>query len=180
MKDSHTNTIVAIVKPGSFYTVTSPIMKENREQRLLIIGLDLPEIYEIDFSNEKKHGSSVTVIGNTEGVLIPTQFIKTGRDVYAFYYYVGDGFGQTEHVFKIPNNLRPDRTDEEPEPEQQSSIDQAIAALNEAVERVEHGDYDTLENKPTIEDIELSGNRTFEDLGLSSISNMRLEQLLTL
>ena len=105
---SVTNIVRAVVKPGSDYTVTSPIMKEDKGQVLLIEGLDLPEVYEIDFSNDRHHGSSITMIGNADGVLIPTQFIKTGRDVFAFYYYVGDGFGQTEHIFRLPNDYRPE------------------------------------------------------------------------
>lgn len=40
--------------------------------------------------------------------------------------------------------------------------------------------YELLQNKPQIESVELLGNKTFNDLGLSNISNMRLEQLLTL
>lgn len=134
---SVTNIVRAVVKPGSDYTVTSPIMKEDKGQVLLIEGLDLPEVYEIDFSNDRHHGSSITMIGNADGVLIPTQFIKTGRDVFAFYYYVGDSFGQTEHIFRLPNDYRPDRTDEIPDPEEESKIDQAIAAVNEAVDTAE-------------------------------------------
>lgn len=38
--------------------------------------------------------------------------------------------------------------------------------------------YELLQNKPQIENVELLGNKSFEDLGLSNISNMRLEQLL--
>lgn len=136
---SVTNIVRAVVKPGSNYTVTSPIMKENKGQILLIEGLDLPEVYEIDFSNDRHHGTSVTMIGNADGVLIPTQFIKTGRDVFAFYYYVGDNFGQTEHTFRLPNGYRPDRTEEVPEPEQESLIEQAISALNTAVEQTAQG-----------------------------------------
>lgn len=132
-----TNIIQAVVKPGSNYTVTRSVMKENRGQILQISGLELPDVYEIDFSNDRHHGTSITMIGNADGVLIPTQLISTGRDVYAFYYYVGDGFGQTEHVFKIPNRFRPDRTNEQPTPEQQSVIDQTISALNEAKEEWE-------------------------------------------
>ena len=134
---SVTNIVRAVVKPGSDYTVTSPIMKEDKGQVLLIEGLDLPEVYEIDFSNDRHHGSSITMIGNADGVLNPTQFIKTGRDVFAFYYYVGDGFGQTEHIFRLPNDYRPDRTDVIPDPEEESKIDQAIAAVNEAVDTAE-------------------------------------------
>lgn len=175
-----TNIIQAVVKPGSNYTVTRSVMKEHRGQILQISGLELPDVYEIDFSNDRHHGSSITMIGNADGVLIPTQLIATGKDVYAFYYYVGNSFGQTEHIFRIPNGFRPDRTNEQPTPEEQSAIDQAIEALNDAVERVEHGDYSTLENKPKIESVELTGNKSFDDLGLSNISNMRLEELLTL
>lgn len=134
---SVTNIVRAAVKPGSDYTVTSPIMKEDKGQVLLIEGLDLPEVYEIDFSNDRHHGSSITMIGNADGVLIPTQFIKTGRDVFAFYYYVGDSFGQTEHIFRLPNDYRPDRTEEVPEPEQESLIEQTISALNEGVAKSE-------------------------------------------
>ena len=41
-------------------------------------------------------------------------------------------------------------------------------------------DYEQLKNKPQIESVTLSGNKTFEDLGLSSISNTDLMDLLTL
>lgn len=41
-------------------------------------------------------------------------------------------------------------------------------------------DYEQLKNKPKIESVTLSGNKTFEDLGLSSISNTDLMDLLTL
>lgn len=40
--------------------------------------------------------------------------------------------------------------------------------------------YESLRNKPQIENVELTGNKTFDDFGLSNISNMRLEQLLTI
>jgi cell division septation protein DedD len=73
------------------------------------------------------------MIGNADGVLIPTQFIKTGKDVFAFLYHVGEDYGKTVYTFCIPNRIRPDRTNEQPEPEQQSVIDQTIAALNTAV-----------------------------------------------
>lgn len=41
-------------------------------------------------------------------------------------------------------------------------------------------DYEQLKNKPQIESVTLSGNKTFEDLGLSAISNTDLMDLLTL
>lgn len=41
-------------------------------------------------------------------------------------------------------------------------------------------DYNLLINHPSIEEVELIGNRTFEDLGLERITNSELEALLTL
>lgn len=39
-------------------------------------------------------------------------------------------------------------------------------------------DYLTLKNKPKIENIELEGNKNFEDLGLSKLSNLEIENLI--
>ena len=176
----NTSKIIRGIASGRGYSVTSPIIKEDYGLVLKIEGAELPSTYQVDFSNDEHRGTSIIMIGNSDGVQIPTQLISTGKDVFAWLYHVGDNYGKTVYKFRIPNKVRPDRTNEQPTPEQQSAVDQAIEALNDAVERVEHGDYDTLENKPTIEDIELSGNKSFEDLGLSNISNMRLEQLLTI
>ena len=116
------------------YTVTAPIVKEDYGLYLQIEGVELPETYQVDFSNEEHHGTSVTMIGNADGVLIPRQCIDTGKDVFAFLYHVGEDFGRTVYKFIIPNKVRPDRTNEQPTPEEQSVIDQVIASLNDAVD----------------------------------------------
>ena len=131
----NTSKIIKGVVGGGRYTVTAPIVKEDYGLYLKIEGLELPSTYEVDFSNSEHNGTSVTMIGNSDGVLIPHQFIDTGKDVFAFLYHVGVDFGRTVYKFRIPNKLRPDRTNEQPTPEQQSTIDQAIAALNNAVEQ---------------------------------------------
>lgn len=129
----NTSKIIRAVVGGGRYTTTAPIMKEDYGIILKIENLELPASYEVDFSNSRKGGDSVTVIGDENGVLIPTQFIKSGKDVFAFLYHVGEDYGKTVYTFCIPNHVRPDRTNETPEPEQQSVIDQTIAALNTAV-----------------------------------------------
>lgn len=128
-------TVKAIVKEdASRYAVSQPIYKEDYGLYFLVIeGLELPEVYTVDFSNSETTGNSVSMLGNSDGVLIPKQFIDTGKDIFAFLYITGDGFGRTIYKFKIPNRIRPDRTNEEPTPEEQSIIDQAISALNTAV-----------------------------------------------
>ena len=129
-----TSKIIKGVVGGGRYTVTAPIVKEDYGLYLQIEGIELPSTYEVDFSNDEHSGTSVTMIGNADGVLIPSQFISSGKDVFAFLYHVGEDFGRTVYKFRIPNKLRPDRTDETPTPEEQSVIDQTIAALNDAVE----------------------------------------------
>lgn len=129
----NTSKIIRAVVGGGRYTTTAPIMKEDYGIVLKIENLELPASYEVDFSNSRKGGDSVTVIGDEDGVLIPTQFIRDGKDVFAFLYWVGPDYGRTVYTFCIPNRVRPDRTNEQPEPEQQSVIDQAISALNTAV-----------------------------------------------
>lgn len=129
----NTSKIIKGVVGGGRYTVTAPIIKEDYGLYLRIEGVELPETYQVDFSNDEHHGTSVTMIGNSDGVLIPSQFISSGKDVFAFLYHVGDDFGRTVYKFRIPNKLRPDRTNIDPTPEEQSVIDQAISALNTAV-----------------------------------------------
>ncbi len=130
-----TSKIIKGVVNSGRYTVTAPIVKEDYGLYLQIEGVELPSTYEVDFSNSEHNGTSVTMIGNSDGVLIPSQFISSGKDVFAFLYHVGVDFGRTVYKFRIPNKVRPDRTDEEPTPEEQSTIDQAISALNTAVEQ---------------------------------------------
>lgn len=132
-----TSKIIIGTVGGGRYTVTAPIVKEDYGLYLKIEGLELPSTYEVDFSNDEHSGSSVTMIGNADGVLIPSQFISSGKDVFAFLYHVGIDFGRTVYKFRIPNRVRPGRTNEQPTPEQQSVIDQTISALNEAKEEWE-------------------------------------------
>lgn len=131
----NTSKIIIGTVGGGRYTVTAPIVKEDYGLYLKIEGIELPATYEVDFSNSEHNGTSVTMIGNADGVLIPNQFISSGKDVFAFLYHVGVDYGRTVYKFRIPNKLRPDRTDEQPTPEEQSVIDQAISALNDAVEQ---------------------------------------------
>lgn len=41
-------------------------------------------------------------------------------------------------------------------------------------------DYEVLSNKPRIEDVTLEGNRSFAELGLESLTNAELSELLKL
>lgn len=119
------------------YAETSPITQYDYGYLLLPEGMELPTTYVIDFSNDEKNGTSLTVYGGAEGAEVPEELIRTGKDVYAFYYRVGEGYGKTEFTWRLPNKCRPSRDGETPTPSQQSSIDQLITRSNEAVERAE-------------------------------------------
>lgn len=54
----------------------------------------------------------------------------------------------------------------------------AAASTVNAIEFNNTSNYNLLQNKPQIESVELSGNKSFNDLGLSNISNMWIEQLI--
>ena len=121
------------VGPRGTYT-EGVITEEDYGILFQMPDLDLPAAYQVDFSNKLASGTALTVVGNEDGALIPTSLIDSGKDVYAFLYHVGDGFGKTTHVFRINNNRRAKRGTPAPTPEQQSVIDATIAALNDAVE----------------------------------------------
>ena len=78
-----TSKIIIGTVSGGRYTVTAPIVKEDYGLYLKIEGLELPTTYEVDFSNDEHSGTSVTMIGNSDGVLIPSQFIKSGKAVFS-------------------------------------------------------------------------------------------------
>ena len=126
-------TIYGRVGPRGTYT-EGMITEEDYGILFQMPDLDLPAAYQVDFSNKLASGTALTVVGNSDGALIPQSLMDSGKDVYAFLYYVGDGFGKTTHVFRINNNRRAKRGAPAPDPEQQSVIDQTIAALNDAVE----------------------------------------------
>lgn len=54
----------------------------------------------------------------------------------------------------------------------------ATANMVNQVQVTNTSDYQLLKNKPQIESVELIGNKSFNDLGLSKISNMQIEQIL--
>lgn len=114
---------------------TATVYQYNMGMILRIIGPTLPTAYEVDFANSVT-GQSITQIGNSEGVTIPDQFFTPGSTIHAWVVLVGEDYVVTRYHIMIPISPRAVRTSEEPTPSQQSALDEAIAALNSAVDAV--------------------------------------------
>lgn len=115
----------------------TPLWQYDYGQILEINGLDLPATYQVHFCN-CSDSQTITVLGNADGVLIPDNLLQTGKTVIAYIYlHTGADDGETEYKITIPVRSRPAPSDIPPTPEQQSALDEAIAALNSAVEDVE-------------------------------------------
>ena len=117
------------------FLILGDVWQYDYGQTLKIEGLDLPEAYEVHFSNTDESGSTKTQIGTADGVTIPDEYLTSGEPVYVFIYlHDGETDGETENKVKLPVRKRPKPSDVEPTPQEQSTITQTIAALNTAVD----------------------------------------------
>ena len=119
------------------FTITPPITQWDYGYMFLPEIEDLPATYRLDFSNEEHSGSALPVYGGENGAEVPEELIDTGRDIFVWYFFVGDGYGKSAYKWRIPNRCKPKTSEDEPTPSQQSSIDQLITRSNEAVESAE-------------------------------------------
>ena len=117
------------------YTITSAITQWDYGYVFVPEFEDMPATYRLDFSNDEHHGTALPVYCGSEGGEVPKELIDTGKDIWVWFFYIGDGFGKSEHKWKIPNKCKPKTAEDEPDPTKQGVIDQAIAQLNAAVEK---------------------------------------------
>lgn len=104
---------------------------------LKLEGVELPTAYEVHFSNSLS-GETISQIGNADGVEIPNNVLTSGANVYVWVYlHTGTDDGETVYHVQIPVTKRPEIGGAEPTPAQADVISEAIAALNDGVERAE-------------------------------------------
>lgn len=137
------NVIKAVFASGR-RVKTPPLWRYDHGIRLQIVGLELPENYEMHFSNSKT-GEAKTVLADSSGAVIPAEYLIPGSEVYAWAYLVGDSYGRTKAEIIIPVDPKAQPTDQEPTPEQQSVLEQAIDALNSAAGDIQGQIDDALE-----------------------------------
>lgn len=122
---------IAVVK-GTF------AYKHNVGIILMPTDIDLPDTYQVHWALSPDAPTSLESIGTAEGgVLIPDEMWESNNGFCAwFYLHPTDDSSVTVYEVRILARRRaglPDGT--EPTPQELSTIDQAIAALNNAVEQ---------------------------------------------
>lgn len=146
---------------------TIPLYQYDYGQKLLITGVELPESYEVHFSNEM-HGDAVTSLGDSTGVLIPDTLLASGNPVYLWLYLHEDSTdGETEFQGVIPVIQRAKVTDQTPTPTEQSVITQAIAALNTALTGAQNAKTAAEAAQTHIENLSVSASSTSPEAGAS-------------
>ena len=148
--------ITASFTHGETSIMVSPVYQYNYGQELHFVGLDLPQSFEVHFSNYQ-YGTSTTSIGTNNVVTIPDAYFASDSDGIFAWVFLHDteNDGETRYEVIIPLRARAEITDETPTPEQQSEITQAIAALQVAVSSCEDAVADceaSVANYPNIGD----------------------------
>ena len=118
--------------------VTRKIFQYDYGQKLKIKGINLPFIFQAHISNQKQNGTAKKVIGENNEISIPDEYLISGQDIYIFivlHQALDDG--ETRYLIKIPVIKRSKSSDQQPTPVQQDVIENAISALNTAVEATE-------------------------------------------
>ena len=129
--------LVAKFKADERYTFTDSLFQYDYGQELKIDGLELPDTFEVHFSNEL-HGNSTTSLYTNGTVVIPDTYLTSFGKVYAWIYlHDTENDGETEYSIIIDVKARAKITNATPTPVQQDIITQAIAALNAAVSECE-------------------------------------------
>ena len=115
---------------------TATVYQYNSGMILHVTGPELPETYRVDFANSVS-GQSKSMLGGADGVLIPYEYFVPGSYIHAWIVLVGEDYAVTRYHITIPISPRAMPTEEQPSPEQERIIDQAISSLNNGVERME-------------------------------------------
>ena len=115
---------------------TEPIWQYDVGHELVFEGFNLPTAFEVHFSRSSI-GKAITQIGTNDVCTVPDMFAQNAGVVYAWMYIAEEDTGLTKFSIEMPVQPKAKPTDQQPEPVEQSAIDQAISALNAGVEAAE-------------------------------------------
>lgn len=138
--------VTEVVFSGFYKTQICGLYQYDYGQVLKFTDITLPSTYEVHFA-QSGASTTVTVLGDSNGVQIPDQYLLADLDIRAYIYlHEEETDGETVYQVLIPVIARPEPTDVEPTPVEQDIITQAIAALNIAVEKSSQSASDSAES----------------------------------
>lgn len=128
--------VITVDISKSKFLRANPQWQYNHGQKLQFMGVELPPYYEVHFSNSI-NGEAKKQLGDSSGVLIPFEYFQPGKSIYAWIYITDNDSGITQRQVEIPIHKKAICTDKEPTPEQSDIIEEAIGALNSALDEVD-------------------------------------------
>ena len=120
---------------GALKTATTKRVSQWAYGQVLVIHDNtLPAVFEAYYSNSRTRGEAKPQIGTDGRVDVPDEYFLSGADIYVYIMaHEGAEDGRYEKVAHIPIDPCSKPSDVEPSPVQHNVIDQAIAALDNAV-----------------------------------------------
>ncbi|MBO6268222.1 MAG: hypothetical protein J6N19_03650 [Clostridium sp.] len=146
------NVTIVTFKPGKRHAIVDPPLWQYDVGQILKFGdLDLPSVYEVQFSNEPFKGKAKPQIGGPDGVEIPNEYFLSGASIHAWLYlHVGANDGAVEYHVEIPINRKSERVEEEFTPVQRDFAEQTLAALTQVSAEVTTARDETIEAAESI------------------------------
>jgi hypothetical protein len=95
-------------------------------------GITLPASYLAEFASSES-GTAEQITQTTDTVTVPDKYLTSGNPVYVWIVVVGQDERTTRYEIIVPVRGRGEPDDYTPTPSEQTAIEAAIAALNEAV-----------------------------------------------
>lgn len=129
------NKTVTVALGDELYVKGPHLFQYDYGLELVIDGVQLPQNYEVHFSNTK-HGVAKKATASANGVLIPDEYLRSGEDVYAWVYLRnGDTDGYTVYSVQFPVIARSVEQGDNISVIEHNIIDKALSDLAEAVEK---------------------------------------------
>lgn len=149
-----TNIHTAVFAPGSRSVILDPLWQWDYGQVLKFSGLDLPDAYEVHFSN-CPNGESTTALGNAAGVPIPDMYFVSGQPIYAWVYlHTSANDGETVYTVTIPINRRARPTADPPSEREQDIFTAGVALLSAKIDDIDNVARYAAEAKEAAQDAE--------------------------
>lgn len=119
------------------YIKTDSVFQYDYGLKIVIDGVVLPESYEVHFCNSN-NAAAKTVDGDSTGVMIPDEYLRSGEDVHAYVYLRNeDEYGYTIYHIQVPVVDRAAIDTEDITPIEHTFVEDALGKIADAVDETE-------------------------------------------